>query len=332
MKKIIQKFGYGGLIENYNEKNTQIDNYDVVMGLEPKFNEVCDNNPKALKIYYATGAYWAHQNKMIKKRTDEVNRRYNTNLSYSRLVSAHKSNEIADYILQIGSSYTIQTYPEEIRCKIHTIDQSFVPIKNINIEKKIKNSDRNHYLWFASGGTVLKGLDLLLDFFSQNKDLTLHVVGPIDSDFKEQILPLFKNFENIRLYGYLDLQSKTLNNIIQVSTYVILPSGSEGLPGSVLTGMGAGLIPIVSKYAAFDGINEMGYIIDDFNTESIANVIAEVQNLSDEEISKKMILASETVFSRFNLNRFEKQFIDFLSSVLKKGLISDMPENPKMHK
>ena len=62
--------------------------------------------------------------KQIQKMTDYVNVTYDAHIPYQRLVTPHKSIELADYILQIGSSYTILTYPPICQSKIEIIQQT----------------------------------------------------------------------------------------------------------------------------------------------------------------------------------------------------------------
>ncbi len=98
--------------------------YDVIFWIEPHFERFAQEYPRALKIYYATGAYWEFHNEGILQRTEQVNRNRGSKIKPSRLVESHNSCEVADHIIQIGSKKTIDTYPEYLQSKISRIQQS----------------------------------------------------------------------------------------------------------------------------------------------------------------------------------------------------------------
>lgn len=133
--------GYQIFVQRFDKVLLNFPKRDIIFGLEPNFMKMAKKNKKAIKIYYATGAYWEHQNSIIKQRTDEFNKKNRTKLPYERLVDKHESCDIANYIIQIGSKYTVSTYPIEYQKKI-ILNQSCHNFSNINIEKKIKNTKK----------------------------------------------------------------------------------------------------------------------------------------------------------------------------------------------
>ena len=123
--KVFNQLGFNIYIQDHaSKKEIPKIKFSIIFGLEPNFCNACIANPQSIKIYYATGAYYEHQNKQIQKMTDYVNVTYDAHIPYQRLVTPHKSIELADYILQIGSSYTILTYPPICQSKIELIHQS----------------------------------------------------------------------------------------------------------------------------------------------------------------------------------------------------------------
>ena len=63
--------------------------------------------------------------------------KYGIHLPYSRLVDAHNSCEISDVIFQIGSSFTIQTYPSKLQNKINIINQSSNFVQECDLKHKL---------------------------------------------------------------------------------------------------------------------------------------------------------------------------------------------------
>lgn len=165
--KIFYSLGYNVKVARCNApKECDDRHYDIIFGLDPNFVTMSQKNPQALKIYYATGAYWKHQYSIVKNRIDSFNKKHGTHLPYSRSVDAHNSCEIADIIFQIGSSFTIQTYPPELQNKIKIINQSSNFSQECNLQHKLQSVSIKDFLWFGSSGSILKGLDLVLDFLS----------------------------------------------------------------------------------------------------------------------------------------------------------------------
>jgi hypothetical protein len=332
IKELIQKKGFNILIINHSHSLGKLMNLKLriqlskiknkkiqfIFGLEPNFEIVAKlYAPNSLKIYYATGSYYLHQNSSILNRTDTVNNKRNINLQYKRLVSDHLSVSISDYILQIGSSYTIQSYPPEYHEKIYLIRQSTTIKSHIDFKFKSENINKTNFLWFGSYGSILKGVDLLIDFFKKREDINLDIVGNLDTDF----LQAFENdiflSNNINYLGYMNVNSREFIEVLEKNTFIIYPSASEGgTPGSVLNAMKNGLVPILSRYSAFDGINDLGFIINELNLESIEYVVNHVLELDNEDISKLIKKNIDYVINNHSLDSFQIDIKHFFDKVI----------------
>lgn len=308
------KLGYNVYVQEYssNKKIPNL-NFTVIFGLEPNFYKACQKFPQAKKIYYATGAYYEHQNKQIIDMTNYINKTYQSSLSYKRLVKSHKSIEIADSILQIGSRFTIETYPEKFQSKIFLIHQS-TQINTLQQEKKY--AKENEYFYMASTGNALKGLVLLIEYFHKHPELYLNVVGPIEKDFYIAIRHLLS--DNIKLWGFLNVNSTQFTQIIGKCNFLIYPSGSEGgIPGAVLNSMKKGLIPIVTRWAAFNEINRYGFLLQKWDVKSIDEGITWSLSLSIETINKLSKECQRYVDRNYNITNFEKELNQYLKIILK---------------
>lgn len=291
--------------------------YNVVFGLEPNFVKACKDNPDAIKIYYATGAYIEHQNNVIKKRTDEFNAKNGTNVPYYRLVPPHKSSEISDFIIQIGSKFTIETYPKKLREKIVTIRQSCHTFKFDNfINRKLKSFSKKDFIWMGSKGSILKGLDLILDYFIAHPEYNIHILGPIDPEVWQFYEYRIKSSPNIYIYGFVDLDSKQLEKVALISSFVIMPSASEGCPGSVINMMKLGCIPIVTPVASFDGIENYGFLIDGYTVDDLSNAINIAVSYTDNDISTKIKDNIDFANRNFNAATFKHDFETCLKTIL----------------
>lgn len=291
----------------YDKPLPDID-FKLIFGLEPLFCKACEKYPKAKKIYYATGAYYEHQNNMIYCLTDEFNKKYDKHIPYRRTVEKHDSCNMADKILQIGSSYTVDTYPTDIRKKISLIHQSSQAVRTVS---EIKYSPENEYFFMSSSGNMLKGVPQMIECFSNHPELTLHILGYMEEDvidaMKDNITP------NIHIHGFMNVNSQEYLNVISRCNFIIYPSGSEGMPGAVLNSMKNGLIPISTKWASFDEISEYGYVMDDVSVAEIKKGISWSQKLSEDEILSLKAKCKRYIQDTYNLTRFEKEISTFFS-------------------
>lgn len=304
----LKRLGYNIYVMAYDstDKLPDID-VSIVFGLEPVFGRACEKYSNARKIYYATGAYYKHQNNMITSMTDNFNSIFNANIPYRRLVNPHNSSEISDSILQIGSNYTIDTYPPNLHYKIHTIHQS----SQATASNTIEYAKENEYIFMGSGGNLLKGLGVLFNYFCHNTDFTLNIIGSIEDDVMEIIRS--KITQNIRIHGYLNIESEELQSVIKKCNFIIYPSGSEGgCPGAVINMMKKGMIPIVSRWAAFDEIEEYGYLLKDLDSESIHMAIEWSSKLTEEKIVEMKKKASKFVCDTYSLKKFSVEFEEFI--------------------
>lgn len=306
--EVVRELGYSYVYNDYNKfLNFRKRGFEVVFGLEPNFEVMCKKNPKALKIYYATGAYFKHQNSMIINRTNAFSKKYNTNYPYKRLVKEHNSCEIADYIFQIGSKFTIETYPEHLRNKVIIINQTSHVFDDISLGEKIKTFSKKDYIWFGSGGTILKGLDLVIEYFLLNNSLNLHIVGPIEKEFLSVFNSQVETATNISMYGFLDVESNEFRDLANKCTFLIYPSASEGCPGSVINLQKLGVIPILSRWASCDKILELGYQLKDLSLISITDGINWSQALTQVDLVNLIKKNHNFIISTHDTDKFKKE-------------------------
>ena len=317
MIKIAETFEKLGLnvyiLSYYSNKELPEIDVTIVFGLEPVFERACTKYTNAKKIYYATGAYYLHQNQMVTSMTNNFNKTYNAHIPYKRLVPPHNSCEIADKILQIGSIFTIGTYPSHLQSKIITIHQS-TQSKEINTNN-IEYAEENEFVFMGSYGNTLRGIGLLVEYFCKNTDHTFHIIGPMEDDVMKAIQQIIT--PNIIIHGFLDIDGIELHNILKRCNYLIYPSGSEGgCPGSVLNLMKKGMIPIVTRWAAFDEIIEYGYLLKSINYEAIQDAVLWTLGLKKNRIVEMKKNAAKYVNEKYTIATFSNELKVFMSNIL----------------
>lgn len=318
MRSVFEDLNLSSEFHYFESTKVSNKNQDIIFGIEPFFITASKLNPTALKIYYATGSYFEHQNNSIKKRTDQFNKEHNSDLKYQRILTPHNACEIADYIIQIGSKYTLETYPENIRNKIIIIRQACHTFNFENfLEKKLNQINKNEFIWMGSKGSILKGFDIVLEYFLKNPQYKINIIGYIDADVYKFYKKSIDKSPNIILHGFLDLNSSKLEEIALKSSFVIMPSISEGCPGSVINMMKLGCVPLVTKNSAFDGIDELGYIIKDYNMESLSEAIDHYSNLTNSQLKDKIIKVTKFANSNFNEKIFYLDLKNAIEKIIK---------------
>jgi len=314
--KIFNNLNYNIDVIHYtNQQKLDYSKYDVVFGFgEPFENSFIYKNLK--RIYYATGAHVCHQNYAEIQRIEEVNKKYHSRLLPKRLVPWNwsMSTSLSNALIVIGNEWTKSTYERYTNKEVYAINATALANRDIkDIQRDIEKTKKN-FLWFGSAGLVHKGLDLCLEYFYINKDFTLHICGAMEDDFKK----VFHNYlekDNVTFHGFIDVKSEKFIDIISECCFSILPTCSEGQATSLLTTMGAGLIPVSTIYSGVD-VEKYGFLIGELTTQSISDTINKVSNLSNEEILSKSILNEEYIDGSHNLIAFEITLKTFIVKIL----------------
>jgi len=292
--KILDELGYNVDIINYiNTKNLDLSKYDLICGFGDVFQKVFESgyNNNIQTIYYGTGMHVCRQNTATLQRVKDVYIKKGIWLGKSaRFVEktwAHQT-ALADGIIALGNEVCADSYRKYYDGIVYSLPAPFYKTQDgeVIIEKR-ESSSLKHYLWFGSSGLIHKGLDLCLDYFSQNKDIFLHICGPIENE--KEFIDVYKKelFEspNIKLHGFIDIAGREFENILSICSFIIFPSCSEGGCPSVLTAVGnGGLIPLITKETTIETGCEIW--IEGFNYESVDKAIKQSQVLSLEEIKE----------------------------------------------
>ncbi len=321
MVSVLHCAGYNVVVQSYNTGSVVRRRFDVVLGLQPNFNIQKKLNPDAVDIYLATGAYLPYADRAIIDRTKAFNAKYGTEIPPRRSVAlADDPSEITNRILQIGSKYTVETYPEDIRSKITLINQSSTLVNEPHIEDRLECFNNKKFLWIGSGGTILKGVDLVLEYFLYHPEYEIDIVGPIETDVKDVFEECLRHNPQIRFHGFVDTNSQRFRDIVHDTAFIIYPSCTEGgAPGAVNVAMKLGIIPILSRVASPDGIDTLGYCLDGLSPEAIARGVEWSQGLSRERI-RELMRANHEYARRWSLDNFEREFADYIDSVCPFGV------------
>lgn len=318
----LNELGYQVDIINFDNypQRLELSQYDLICGFGDVFQAYFESGirKKIITIYYGTGMHVCHQNSISLARIRDVYNKKGVWLGKSaRFVEKTWSHQtiLVDGIIALGNNVCAESYKKYYDGKILSLPALFYqtqdPYKILN--SKAKNSNKN-FLWFGSSGLIHKGLDLLLEFFSNNSGLTLHICGPINKepDFLKAYQKELFNTKNIVVHGFIDISGIKFKNILQKCAFVIFPSCSEGGSPGVLTAIGnGGLIPIVSKNATISTGYEI--LIETLDNKGIEDAVGEATRLSQDAINE---LAQKNLYYVLQNNSKEKYKSNLKSAIM----------------
>ncbi len=328
MAEIFKSLKYNVDIINYDSnKIINYKKYQLIIGFgEPMENSFYSNH-RLKSIFYSTGSHVCKQNYSSTSRIMDVyNKKGVMLLDSARIVDKTWSMQtsLSDAIIGFGNYNVLNSYKKYFSNKIFRVPVTFLNvIERDIIENSLKNKDyckaKKHFVFFAGHGLIHKGLDLLLEIFSEQPDLHLHICADIDREvgFKKTYYNELFNYKNIHTYGFLSLQSDTANELIEKCAYVILPSCSEAEASSVINMMANGLLPIVTDDTGID-LNDFGFRIESLLHKDILMAVKEASNVDSEEVRKRSLNCFADTRNSHSLMAYEASLTEALNEILQK--------------
>jgi hypothetical protein len=261
-------------------------------------------NPGCVKIMHIETAHWLFHMTAQHQRLLDVQRRRHATIGPCKVVSPNWAIEHADCATIVGNDFTCSTY-SYAKKPFYRVPIS-APVVYPWSEDKDFEACRRNFLWFGSGGLVHKGLDLVLEAFTQMPDFHLTVCGPVkeEKDFERVYAKELYRTPNIRTVGWVDVSSPGFTEIAGNCVGIIYPSCSEGQCGGVVTCLHAGLIPVVSYETGLDVGGDMGLILCDCSTEEIQRGVSKVAEMPTGELKAQARRAWEYARARHTRDAF----------------------------
>jgi glycosyltransferase involved in cell wall biosynthesis len=320
MAETFVKAGYNVDIINWDNKHFIprkkykyfIDIHSNIERLVPYLNQDC------IKIFHITGTHWLYQNHAEYSRLLQIQNRKGVSLRPRRTAPPTKGIELADLATMLGNEFTGSTYTfakkEIYRIPLSTTHTFPFP------ENKNWTEAKKNFIYLGGAGMVHKGLDLVLEAFSQIPSCNLSIFSKKDDDFAELYYKELFETKNIKYFGHIDVGGPQFLKTMNESIGIISPSSSEGGSGNVIVSMHGGLIPIVSKEAAVD-INDFGYLLNNNNSEEIVKVIRIIEGLDNKILEGKSRKAWEHVRAVHTRDAFKRNYKDFVEKLEKRAII-----------
>lgn len=326
--EIFNALGYTVDVVDFNlNKQINYSKYDIIYGmghvLENSFKYT--KNKNIIRIFYATGCNTIYSNIATTLRVREFGmERGKLLLNSSRLTqfSQHAQTLLSEAVIVLGNDDNFQTYLmyDSDKKRYHKINAFYYDVYDINISIKDFSKAKKHFLWFGSSGLVHKGLDILLELFSKNDHIILHICGANkrEKEFFEYYDDILSKSNNIINHGFVNIESSEFKSIMDTCAFVIFPSVSEGGSPAILnTIANGGLIPIITKLTGLD-LNNYGWVIDRAEINLVQHAINESLKLDENELKDKSKKIKTHVRSLYTLKNYKEN----LELIIKKILVN----------
>ena len=276
-----------------------------------------------IKIAHLDSAHWVFNNHSTYRRKLELQQRREVTIKEShRLIELNLAIENADYAVTYGNEFTLGTYRYAnkplFRAPISTCALFPWP------ENKNFDACRSNFLWFGSHGLVHKGLDLVVEAFSEMPQYHLYVCGPIQKDkgFVKAYRKELYHTPNIHTIGWVDVNGFEFAEIADKCLGLVYASCSEAGGGSVVACMHAGLIPLVSYESSVD-VEDFGVILKDNSIDTIRNTVQTASSLPAEQLQRMARKAWEFARAHHTREQFAEEYKQIILHIIEKAANKD---------
>lgn len=315
--KLLSEYGYCIDIISANDllalEIVRSKTYDLIFGFGDTFFKITQLQPNALSIFYMTENHPAISYREEKKRIDYFYDRHKIRASMERSGRFYKKEHMEikyDHIIALGETAPFRDQYE----KPYSVFPTGILNPNFIFTPKNYFSARKHFLWLGSPAVIHKGLDLLIDVFRSREDITLHICG---LDQKSRKLLSVPEKRNIIDYGFVQINSETFLKIVDVCSFSILPSCSEGMATSITTSMLHGLIPIVIRDTGFNRLDDHAIFLDDYKTEYLNDILSKLIEYDPKKLEAMASEIHDFASRNFNIMAYEKTMRSIFQEIIK---------------
>ncbi len=318
--KTFLQLGYAvDIIDSHNRTFQPEKKYAVFVGHRINFDQIAVGlHERCIKVAHLDTAHWVFNNYATYRRKLELQQRRGvTILGSHRIVEPNLAIEHADCGSMCANDFTSGTFRYAGK-PIYQLPQS-PPTTYPWPDGKNFHACRKHFLWFGSHGFVHKGLDVVLEAFSDMPDCHLYVCAPLhkEKEFAKHFDRELYHTPNIHTVGWVDVESPEFVEILARCVGVVNTSCSEGGGASIITCMHGGLIPIVNRESSVD-VEDFGVLLTNSSIDAIKTAIQRVAGLPDEELKHMAHKAWESVRAKHTREKFSEEYQRFALDVLRK--------------
>lgn len=264
-------------------------------------------------VHWTTYNHWLQWNRGELERLAWFKDRTGVIIPMNRQLPAILSDEYSDYLTYFGTKLQSNSFSKTPEKTQIDISSPWVP----PYRKKNFEIARNHFLWIGGGGVVHKGLDLVVEAFTQTPHATLHIVRDMQDEprFLQWLEQIMAKHENIELHGWMDLTQPEFDAIADNCIGIVYASAAEGGPGAVARVLHNGLIPVVTP-TSFVRAETLGLTVTgDTDTAIIASIREHLGLISDLN-SGELLARSDAVRDFAQRHHTRKAFTDSFTAFI----------------
>jgi len=298
--------------------------YDLIIGFGDSYTRSLGKCKKgSIKIYLSTGSYFLEANKNEIERWRQVYRNKPLFISNDRIeltsnpLNTFRSIFFSDAIFCDGGQWAMETFSFVNRPVFYLGAIAFQRFSFQDFHRNLSESKKN-FICMVGKGFVHKGVDLILEAFAHLEDLNLFIIGSPEKGFLEAFENEF-SLKNVHFLGFLDPNSNSFFEICQKCSFSINASCSEGCSTSVLTTMGAGIVPILSEREGVEA-DDFGILLDNISADEIEKKVLWSSSLKDEDVFERSKKAWLKVSSSYRKENYAENFRKAISNLLESKL------------
>lgn len=316
--RALDERGYAVDVADWSERRPILDcAYDLAIDLHPAEPALYDGHlsPGAVRFSWITGSNPAFSNAVERERLEELRQRRGIALAPRRQVPPFPRGrfESFDGMLAFAGPAALRTYAEFRLPPVHLlVNNGYEEVVPTDPARR----DPRHFLFMASGGQVLKGLDRLLEVFADEPGLTLTVLSAFrrEPDFTHAYRRELWERPNIRAIGFLDVSSEAFREAQADCGWLILPSGSEGKCGTITVAMSFGLPCVASEICGFEEPEVLR--LPDCRIETIRSVTRDLSARPAAEVRRRAEEAAALVRRAYTRAHFARSIRAALAAAL----------------
>ena len=319
-------FGYSVDVINYTNQTFLPDkDYAVVVDARRNLERLAPLlKSDCIKIMHLDTSHILFHNAAEASRLLALQQRRKVTLQPRRFEMPNRGIEHADCATMMGNGFTSRTYRYANK-RIYCLPIS-APVVYPWPEEKHFESCRKRYIWFASGGMVHKGLDLVLEVFAKLPDYQLTVCGPVkdEKDFLAAYRKELFDTPNIRTFGWIDVTSREFIDIANNAVALLYPSCSEGQSGSLVTCLHAGLIPVASRESGVDIREDFGVYLNSCSLKEIQDAVQTLSGLPAKTLEAMARKAWEYARAKHTKENFAEEYRKAIAQIVDRRCMSNI--------
>jgi len=271
-------------------------------------------DPDCVKIFYIMHSHWKYQNEAEEKRVRAIQEKRGIDVGRDRTLSASHTIELCDIAVTFAGDFCVSTYAyaskEIVRIPCSTTHEFPFP------EEKDFEKARRTFIWVGGAGPALKRLDVILEAFVAMPEYRLAICGKVkpSDPFAQAYAKELYGTENIKMYGWVDLESELFKKLYSESLGIVFVSASEGHPTSVVVSMHAGLIPIVSRETGVV-TSDFGITLDEVSVDTITEAVRSLSKEPAEQLHARAMRTWQYAREHHTREKFAEGFAAFVDSL-----------------